>query len=339
MTAGGMAMDTGAVRGGRTAVRYDGSMGADAPARSAGRARSGRIRPVLGMTGARRRRVPAVIAMLLAGLAVLAGLAGLAGPASAMPQRLVVRNFCPFPVWMVQEGLRGVKETVRIRVGRSSFFDVKFSDEAILTTRIRIKAGCDGNGENCTIGERLAAKVNSGLEATWCQGDGCRSWFSLEFGGGYTLPVSVQPRAPDNTVAGCSPAACPTLTTQACPRAEDLSTGGAFPQLARQDLRMRNPKNGDAIGCFSPCGKLTSPARVGGLGFKASDREAQAYCCTGAFAGSEACRAGPVDRTKYAKLVDQACDGEADAWAYDRAHGLHTCTGPVRLVYTVCPKG
>ena len=52
-----------------------------------------------------------MIAMLLAGLAVLAGLAGLAGPASAMPQRLVVRNFCPFPVWMVQEGLRGVKET------------------------------------------------------------------------------------------------------------------------------------------------------------------------------------------------------------------------------------
>ncbi len=321
----------------RQGARADAGASDGDPAEAGRQMRFGRIGLRLAATGTRRRgALPAAMAMVM----LLVLLAGLAGPAAAFPDRLEVRNFCPFPVWMVQEGLRGVKETVRIRIGyRSRIFEVKFSDQAILPTRIRVKAGCDGNGENCRIGERLGEKVSSALEATWCQGEGCRSWFSLELNGGYTLPVSVAPHAPENTVAGCSPAACPALTTQACPTREDLSTDGAFPKLARQDLRMRNPKNGDTIGCFSPCGKLTAPERVGGLGFKQTDRQAQAYCCTGAFAGSEACRAGPVDKTKYAKLVDKACGGEADAWAYDKAHGLHTCTGPIRLVLTICPKG
>jgi hypothetical protein len=276
-----------------------------------------------------------LLAVLLAML--VAALAGLA-PALAA-DRLVVRNLCSFPVWIAQEGLPGTEAVVRLAPKARKSLDVAIGDAVILPTTVWPKAGCDRNGENCAIGERRSASVNSALEATWCSAEGCRSWFSLEFNGGYTLPVSVEPKAAENTVAGCSPAACPALTTNACPRSEDLSTGGAFPKLARQDLRMRDPKSRETIGCFSPCGKLTAPERLGGLGFSKSDRQAQAYCCTGAFAGSEACRAGPVDRTKYAKLVDRACDGEADAWAYDKAHGLHTCTGPVRLVYTVCPKG
>ena len=282
-------------------------------------------------------RFGAALAVVLATL-VLA-LAALA-PARA-DDRLVVRNLCSFPVWIAQEGLPGTKDAVKLAPRERKSFDVKIGDAVILPTRVWPKAGCDKTGENCTIGERRAASVNSGLEATWCSGEGCRSYFSLELNGGYTLPVSVEPRAPENTVAGCSPAACPSLSTKAsvCPTREDLSTGGRYPKLARQDLRMRDPKSGKVNGCFSPCGKLTAPERVGGLGFQRGDGEAQAYCCTGAFAGHEACRAGPVDKTKYARLIDAACDGEADAWAYDRAHGLHTCTGPVRLVYTVCPKG
>jgi hypothetical protein len=36
----------------------------------------------------------------------------------------------------------------------------------------------------------------------------------------------------------------------------------------------------------------------------------------------------------------QPTDPAAAAYCcQDRAHGLHTCTGPIRLVYTVCPKG
>jgi hypothetical protein len=286
---------------------------------------------VMGMTA----RIGAALAVMLATL-VLA----VAAPAPARADdRLVVRNLCSFPVWIAQEGLPGTQAVVKLAPKERKSLAVKIGDAVILPTTVWPKAGCDKAGENCTIGERRSASVNSALEATWCSGEGCRSYFSLELNGGYTLPVSVEPKAAENTVAGCSPAACPALTTKACPRSEDLSTDGAFPKLARQDLRMRDPKSKEAIGCFSPCGKLTAPTRVGGLGFKQTDREAQAYCCTGAFAGSEACRAGPVDKTKYAELVDKTCDGEADAWAYDKAHGTHTCTGPVRLVYTVCPKG
>ena len=285
----------------------------------------------------RAPRTPAVLAAVLVA-ALLVSLSGIAAPAQAT-DRLVVRNLCSFPVWIAQKGLPGTKAVVKLAPKERKSLAVKIGDAVILPTKVWPKAGCDKTGENCTIGDKRSASVNSALEATWCSGEGCRSYFSLELNGGYTLPVSVEPKAAENTVAGCSPAACPALTTKACPRNEDLSTGGRFPKLAREDLRMRDPKSKEAIGCFSPCGKLTAPTRLGGLGFKQSDREAQAYCCTGAYAGHEACRAGPVDKTKYAKLVDKACDGEADAWAYDKAHGLHTCTGPIRLVYTICPKG
>jgi len=325
---GGRAMDTD-------------TMGAGVGVRGAG-VRGGGILTAAGRAGATGfARAGAAMAAVLATvvLAVLVtALTGVAAPARA-DDRLVVRNLCSFPVWIAQEGLPGTKAVVKLAPKERKSLAVKIGDAVILPTTVWPKAGCDKAGENCTIGEKRSASVNSALEATWCAGEGCRSYFSLELNGGYTLPVSVEPKAAENTVAGCSPAACPALTTKACPTREDLSTDGAFPKLARQDLRMRDPKTKEAIGCFSPCGKLTAPTRVGGLGFKQTDREAEAYCCTGAFAGSEACRAGPVDKTKYAELVDKTCDGEADAWAYDKAHGTHTCTGPVRLVYTVCPKG
>lgn len=281
-------------------------------------------------------------------LAMVAALAAALLTTPTEASKLVVRNLCTATVWMEQLNVPDAPKVARIAAGRQRTYKIP-DGRTVEATRWWPKTGCDKNGENCKVGQSIgpcpeggcAPPIDSKFEATWCVGDNCETFFNLSMVDGYTLPVSMRPKAPDNISAACKPAACPSLSTRrgVCPTDEDLSTDGAFPDLRHQDLRMRNPVSGKVTGCFSPCGKLTYAKAFGGHGFKPQDPEAAYYCCKGVADTPEVCGAGPVRHTSYAKLIDEACNRQVYGWAYDDANGTHTCTGDVTIVLTICPKG
>jgi hypothetical protein len=280
-------------------------------------------------------------------LAIGATLLVLFAATTAYASKLVVRNQCRTTVWMEQLNVPGAPKVARIASGRQRTYRIP-AGETVEATRWWPKTGCDRNGENCKVGQSIgpcpdggcAPPIDSKFEATWCVGETCETFFNLSMVDGYTLPVAMRPKAKNNIAAACKPAACPSLSVRndVCPTDEDLSTGGAFPALRHQDLRMRDPVSGKVTGCFSPCGKLTYAATFGGHGYQPQDPEAAYYCCKGVADTPEVCGAGPVRHTTYAKLIDEACRRQVYGWAYDDANGTHSCTGDLTVVLTICPK-
>jgi hypothetical protein len=289
-----------------------------------------------------------VVTMVRAWVMLLSALIALTAATTADAGKVVVRNACRFTVWMEQLNVPNAPKVAKIAAGRQRTYRIP-EGETVSAMRWWPKRGCDKDGENCAVGQSMAPcpaggcapPIDSKLEATWCVGDACETFFNLSMVDGYTLPVSMRPKAPDNISAGCKPAACPSLSTRAdvCPTDEDLSTDGQFPALAHQDLRMRDPVSGKVTGCFSPCGKLTYAKAYGGHEYKPQDPQAAYYCCKGVADTPEVCGAGPVRHTSYARLIDEACRRQVYGWAYDDANGTHTCTGDLTIVLTICPKG
>jgi len=270
----------------------------------------------------------------------------LASVGSAAANKVVVKNLCSFTVWIEQLNVPNAKQVVKLAKGASYTYDLP-DNKLIDATRWWPKTGCDNNGNNCTQGQTMppcpaqgcAPPIDSKFEATWCAGSNCQTYFDISMVDGFTLPVEIQPNAPKNTIPGCTQAACPSLSTSAsvCPTREDLSTNGKYPALRNQDLRMKDPKTGKVIGCFSPCGKLTYAKAFGGFNYQPQDPQAAYYCCKGVADTKGTCSKGPIQSMNYVKLIDSACKNEVYGWAYDDAHGTHTCTGPTTINFMICP--
>ncbi len=283
----------------------------------------------------------------ISALAAAVAFAIVASIGTAAANRVVVQNQCSFPVWIEQLNVPGAKKVVKIAKGKQYTYDLP-DNQLIEATRWWPKTGCDDNGENCTQGQTMppcpaqgcTPPIDSKFEATWCAGANCQTYFDISMVDGFTLPVTMKPSAPKNTIPGCTQAACPSLSTSAkvCPTSEDLSTNGKYPALRNQDLRMTDPKTKKVIGCFSPCGKLTYAKAFGGYNYQPQDPQAAFYCCKGEADTKGTCIKGPIRSMSYVKLIDSACKNEVYGWAYDDAHGTHTCTGPTTINFTICPK-
>ncbi|MCI0735319.1 MAG: hypothetical protein L0Y50_03440, partial [Beijerinckiaceae bacterium] len=279
--------------------------------------------------------------------------------ARAAPNTLLIINQCTVPVWIQQQQLPGAPAIVRIAAGGRYTYTIPLNGPR--STRFWPKTGCDAAGNNCAVGQSsppcpskgCAPPVDSKLEVSWgclaapCSGKNNETFFNLSQVDGFTLPYSVAATGAGNN---CKGAACITMNyaTQ-CPKSEDLSSLNNFPSLKDQNLSVTAPVTKQAIGCFSPCGKLSFATSFGSYQLPTNNPNTGYYCCQTINGKNpipalnpgtaDGCRAGPAPKTKYVKFVDSACGNQVYGYAYDDAHGIKNCIGTTRLVFTLCPLG
>jgi len=187
-------------------------------------------------------------------------------------------------------------------------------------------------------------------------------FWNSSFVDGYTVPMRV------NVVGHCPPGPqpapvfgpggppggvvdCSNIRYSDCPRNENLSTDGQFPQLSSLDLLLRHPNpdgsySTTSVGCFSPSGKLTmgqwqSIPRppFAGTTYAPGAPEARMYACPTPPISPEQCSAGPASRTGYTNMIHTKC--QTYAYPYDDAFGLASCPAATNLRYEVtffCPQ-
>jgi hypothetical protein len=193
--------------------------------------------------------------------------------------------------------------------------------------------------------------VDSKLEATWgClfpEPSKCAStpqgnkidqttWWNASAVDGYTLPYTITTSGGDGRKA-CSPVDCSGLTVAGCPTDDNLSTGGKYPQFAKQSEVVKGASPMWA-GCFSTCSKLTYPT-YGGDGVQPpQDPKAQMYCCPTPPITPPVCSAGPVVKTKYVQAVHAMCKNTVYGYAYDDTVGLRTCSSDTTFTMTFGPN-
>jgi hypothetical protein len=276
-------------------------------------------------------------------------------PPPATRPLLIVKNECASPIWIQQQGMpAGTPSVTALPVKGSTTYNIPVA--GIASTRFWVKTGCDATGQNCPEGQSsppcppagCTPPIDSMIEATW----GCDlpeaqcgttpqgktlhgpTWWNASEVGGYTVPYSIEPGA--NGGPGCVAVNCNELWQGQCPDAEDLSTGGKYPEFKSINLNVRGA-GGAVIGCYSPCQALTQVG-YGGKGIQPpSDPRAAMYCCPTPPISPGACKAGPVAQTKYVRAVHGMCHKTAYAYAYDDGVGLHTCTPTTVLTMTFCP--
>lgn len=268
---------------------------------------------------------------------------------------LTVKNKCGYKIWMQQQNITGAPDIVKIKKGKSYTYSI--DPAGVPSARVWPKVGCDGDGQNCEIGQTLPPcpaagcqpAIDSLVEPTFaCVGHGCDvskavTFYDISQVDGYTLPFKLKASGTVDNDA-CVNVNCNRFSNSACPKKADLSSDGKYPQYKKVNLKARDPATNDVIGCFSPCEKLTAGTSVGGFGYKADDDQAILYCCPSfkddpdrTQAVKKACKKGPVPDSDYVSFVHKACRKNAYAWAYDDVNGNHSCTGYVKLKMTVCP--
>jgi hypothetical protein len=279
-------------------------------------------------------------------------------PGGALPTRLRVTNQCTVPIWMAHSDNVPDAPSVQINPGQSH--DVPIPDGGLSATRVWPKIGCDGSGNNCTIGESVAPcpsggcqpPVDSKFEATFAPvGGAAQTWYNLSQVDGYTLPFKVVPRGDGAEQGGCVTSDCSNLSLDECPGNEDLSGEGADQSFAHEDLRLRDGQ-GHVIGCLSPCKKWNYPAPWG-LGESESADPGLHLCCptpidpsSGQCTEANACMtsaacsnaADPLSvvHTQYVAALHSMCPS-AYAYAYDDAAGLHNCPSDTGFEVVFCP--
>jgi len=262
--------------------------------------------------------------------------------------RLRITNRCPQPIWIAHSD--NVADPQNIRLSPGDAHDYAIPDSGLASARFWPKIGCDASGHACTIGDNgegggqpcassgCQPPVDSKFEATFAALGGTASTFyNLSQVDGYTLPFSVTPSGAGAGSGSCVASDCGRLSLDACPANEDMSGGGAYPQYATEDLRIRQA--GATIACLSPCKKWNYPAPYG-LGQPESQDPGLHLCCPTPPIGPDACRNASdplsVVHTHYVATVHATCP-TAYSYSYDDAAGTHTCPPETHFDVVFCP--
>lgn len=230
-------------------------------------------------------------------------------------------------------------------------------------------------------GAAMAPDINSKFEATWgcknaifdhnpslCAANlsapdqhlGPETWWNASAVDGYTLPYRINVKN-DNQhcrdvhsgqVIQQPGVDCSGLDVNACPSDENLSTEGQFPvingvNVTHVNLQWR--QEGEALGCFSPCSKMTvaqgsdNGATNGGWrtllgGLSPESPEAKMYCCPTPPVSPAECSAGPGARSAYVHSVQGTQHCNAYTYAYDDAKGLARCDAEAQFEVIFCPQ-
>jgi hypothetical protein len=278
--------------------------------------------------------------------------------AKSSPHRLVIKNECSYDVWVQQQNMPAPTPAV-IQIGHGASISYDIPAEGLASTRFWPKTGCDSSGNNCKMGQSsppcpangCPPPVDSKIEATWgclfSEPSKCAStpqgnkidmttWWNASAVDGYTLPYTIAITGGDGRPA-CTPVDCSGLSAAGCPTDDNLSTGGQFPQYAKQDEHVTPPGGGFA-GCFSTCMKLNYPTYGGDNGGSPQGPALQMYCCPTPPIAPQQCSAGPVVQTKYVKAVHEMCKHTVYGYAYDDGVGLRNCSSDVVLTMTLGPN-
>jgi hypothetical protein len=284
------------------------------------------------------------------------------GTGGNLPTRLRISSRCGQPIWLAHSG--GVSDAQNIRLAAGQSHDYNIPSSGLGAVRFWPKLGCDGGGHNCAIGDNgqgggvpcpaggCQPPIDSKFEVTFAPANNsAANWYNLSQVDGYTLPFKVTPLGSGAGIGSCNASDCGGLSLARCPGADNLSEGGAFPQYAAQDLRVRD-RAGNVIGCIAPCKKLNYPPPWG-IGLPESSDPALHMCCptpidpaSGQCTAArgcmspDACRnnADPrsVTRTGYVAAVHSMCPS-AYSYAYDDEAGLHVCPSNTQFEVTFCP--
>jgi hypothetical protein len=290
--------------------------------------------------------------------------------ASTSSPRLRIVNGSTTGLWVfyqVGSGGGSMPTAHQFHLAAGAHIDYPIPNQGLAATRFWPGYGCDDTGNNCTIGQS-GGPANQGFT---CPSYGCAPPIDSKFEGtfgclpsvpaaqcqvnpsspthaplpqtdswdtsmvdGFTLPFTVHvvgncPGGPTHNTIDCH-----DVAMSMCPAAENLSTGGAFPTLASENLLAVNPQDAatGAAGCYSDCGRLTF-SQWGGLSYAPASPQAQMYCCPTPPVQPSACRAGPVASTGYTSLVHRTCP-QVYAYGYDDGSGLFSCPAGVHYEVT-----
>ena len=281
--------------------------------------------------------------------------------------RLRITNGClKDNIWVASIAGGLFPQDIKLAPGKTHSFAIP--DIGLAATRFWPKFGCDDDGADCTIGGSggpgescsaagCAPPVDSKFEATFgcllpmegprkdrkagacapnpsapAEPIGPIDWWDVSQVDGWTLPYAVK-------VVGKCPSSpsridCSNLALSQCPASEDLGL-----HSGPETLRLKDPKGGEkAVGCYSPCSKLTFSQWGQGHNYTPDSPEAQDFCCPTPPISPEKCSTGPVASTKYVEAVHKLCP-HVYAFAYDDGVGLAQCPAGVRYDVTFyCPK-
>ncbi len=283
-------------------------------------------------------------------------------PSSASRVRLRIKNGCSKDaMWIANFAFQTAYFPQDLKLAAGESHDFAIPDAGLAATRFWAKWGCDDSGGGCAIGSSggpgescpdsgCAPPLDSKFEATFGCMPGTKDcahnpsspseplaatdWWDVSQVDGWTLPYKVE------VVGKCdgAPAAidCSELALSQCPVAEDLGLSSG-----KETLQLMDPSGsrgvGGAVGCYSPCGKLTYAQWGQGHGFATDSAQARDYCCPTPPITPSACSSGPVIKTQYVEAVHRLCP-KVYAYAYDDGVGLAQCPAGVRYDVTFfCP--
>lgn len=277
----------------------------------------------------------------------------------ATAQRLHVTNACATaPIWIAHETGASVgqgMQNVKIEPTTTHTFPTPDGVHAI---RMWPKMGCNDLGNNCSLGSsggpgqgcvhhgedgsadysRCGPPIDTKFEASWgrtgkpCTDhsqEGC-DFIDMSLVDGYTLPFQLEIKgkwcSKPQGVLDCS-----ELSLERCPADEHLA--GKV-----HSLQANNPATGRVAGCYSPCSKLLMSAWGNKATGVARDPAVAPFCCPTPPISPSACRAGPIEKTRFVSLVRKHCKG-AYSYAYDDERGLTQCDPTTQYKLTfLCPS-
>mmetsp|Transcript_83147 Transcript_83147/g.238908 ORF Transcript_83147/g.238908 Transcript_83147/m.238908 type:complete len:742 (+) Transcript_83147:98-2323(+) len=279
----------------------------------------------------------------------------------SQPTRLRITNGCDKePVWIAQMAKHmGGGATVKLDPLQSHDFTIPRN---LSSARYWPKLRCNEQGAQCSIGDSgapgqkcehelgCAPPIDTkfegtfGLEGKPCDldggdSDGC-DFVDVSLVDGYTLPFKFNiygdctSRFVSSTGVLGQQVDCSGLSVEECPCDEDLAPGRGV------SLRVNDLNTKDAMGCYSPCSKLTYSNWQNdmALGIKPSDKDVAPFCCPTPPETPESCSAGPAKRSKYVQAVHRMCPG-VHGYAYDEGLGLLTCPAGTKYeMVFYCPS-
>jgi hypothetical protein len=258
-------------------------------------------------------------------------------------------------LWIAHIAASGIgpdPQDVKISPGGSYRFTTALNGGGLSATRFWPKMGCDGTGNNCSIGDsggpgegcvihgpsgdnysQCAPPIDSKFEGTFmAPGSSSKDTVDMSLVDGFSLPFKLETTGGNcirNGVADNGLVDCSGLTIDKCPAAETINGKTV-------DLQALNPKTGKVAGCFSPCMKLVDD-KWNHAPVPSDSTEAGPYCCAGAYGGPGTCNPGPITKTKYVASMHASC-AKGYAYAYDDKRATISCSTDTEYTVTYyCP--